>query len=83
MICNIVDSRKNNKKWKSVWGVLEPIENDNSCKGADQASYSDRFVFVEYSPELQFNKLIEWAQSYDGNNTLYVYDIDPSFCAKM
>lgn len=83
MIYNIVDSRKNNKRWKKVWGVIEPSENDNSCREADQAEYSNRGYFIEFSPKLSFHELIEWAQSYDGNNTLYVYDIDPSFCTKI
>lgn len=83
MIFNIVDRRKNNKKFKSVWGVVEPTQSDNSCTDADKVvPYNDVDGFIEFSVEMSFSDLLLWAGAYKGINTLYVYDKDPSICVE-
>ena len=75
MICNIVDHRSNDKKFRKVWGVLEPTENDNACKGADIILYSsNREWFTETSGLMSLSKLLTWANKFSGQNTLYIYD---------
>lgn len=78
MITNIVDHRKNNKQFKEVYGVVEPAHNDNCCAGADKMEFDGRIGFIEFKrTPITYSELLEWASSFDGNNTLYVYSSDP------
>lgn len=79
MITNIVDDRKNNKKWNSVYGTIEPTFHDNSCKDADQAIVdTDRSgICVMTKSPMTLTKLLIWAESFPGENTLYIRNTDP------
>lgn len=85
MITNIVDVRKNSYKFKKVWGVVEPTCNDNSCKDADMSVIDvTRLGFIEWTKtEMLFSDLIEWANKFKGENTLYVYETDPMAITKV
>ena len=79
MITNIVDDRFNDKQWSSVWGTVEPTFHDNSCKWADKAVVdSKRVGFVEFSSSaMTFAELLKWAETFPGENTLYVSNDEP------
>lgn len=84
MIVNIVDSRKNNKKFLKVWGVVEPTSNDNMCFDSDQSECDTaRVGFIEWTTkEDTLQNVIKWAESFQGENTLYLYCEDPMQCKK-
>lgn len=77
MITNIVDRRENSYKWSSLWGVVEPTCHDNSIPGAD-TSPSEQVGFVDYTSEPKtLSELLEWANSINGNMTLFIYNENP------
>lgn len=79
MITNIVDDRKNNKKWKLIWGTVEPTFHDNSCHDADRAeSDTSRLGFIKFTSEpMTMPELLTWANQFPGENTLYLRNTDP------
>jgi len=79
MITNIVDDRKNNKKWKLIWGTVEPTFHDNSCRESDRAEPdSSRLGFIQFtSSAMPLTDILTWANQFPGENTLYLRNTNP------
>lgn len=76
MIWNIVDNLTRRYRWKSVKAIVEALENDNSCKDADQAPSGGTLGVVHYDAleAVSVNEAVTWAMKQPCPVTLYLYD---------
>jgi hypothetical protein len=73
VIANIADKRRNEGRWRCVWGVIEPTAAD--CCG-DGAPWDTEVTCDGYGPAT-LPEVLAWAGRYRGHVTLYVYDHEP------
>ena len=76
MISNIIDRRKRPYRWKSVNAVVEPTRHDNGCADSDLAEDGGGDLLCETLERSSLTGALAWAQGFDGQVTLYLYDDD-------
>lgn len=76
MLCNIVDHRKRRHRWKSVVVIVEATCQDNGVTDADQAAGDPGTVLCEERKGLSLAEAVAWAQGFDMDVTLFIYDGD-------
>jgi hypothetical protein len=76
MIWNIIDRREQPYRWREVYAIVEAVEHDNSCRGADQAPEADPLMVVDYDAleAVSVQEAIAWANEQRCPVTLYLYD---------
>ncbi|WP_425100352.1 hypothetical protein [Tropicibacter sp. S64] len=74
MLCNIIDHRKRRHRWKSVVVILEATAQDNGAADADLAEGDAGTVLCLERKGLSLAEAITWAQGFDVDVTLFVYD---------
>jgi hypothetical protein len=62
---------------------VEPTFGDNHIDGADQATApAPNTPLVDYAPgPMTLTEAVNWAESFHGPITLYLYDSDPGLTA--
>lgn len=75
MIWNIIDRRERPYRWEIVNAVVESVWHDNSCTDSDQAKPDlAREVTYEDRRGISLREAVVWAQTFDADVTLYIYD---------
>ncbi|CUH75447.1 hypothetical protein [Tropicibacter naphthalenivorans] len=74
MLCNIIDHRKRRHRWRNVVGLVEATYQDNGAADADQAEGHPGLVLCEERKGLTLAEAVAWAQGFDVDVTLFIYD---------
>ena len=75
MIANLMDLRERPYRWKSIIAVVESTAKDNDCEDSDRVDAS-LGVQIDYAEKdnISLREAIQWAEKFDGQVTLYLYD---------
>jgi hypothetical protein len=74
-ITNIIDNRKRQYRYLHCDVVIEPTCHDNSCEDSDQSELQELWPMgYADKPNCTLTEAIAWAQSFPGENTLFIYD---------
>lgn len=76
-IANIIDKRTRPYRWKHVTAIVEATFHDNTGVDSDQAESQGDTVDVDYDSleDVSLAEAVAWAQSFEGNVTLFLYDL--------
>lgn len=77
MIVNIIDNRTRPYRWKSITAIVEAAFHDNSVADSDQTESQGGDIDVDYDSleGVSLAEAVAWAQSFEGNVTLFLYDL--------
>jgi hypothetical protein len=76
MICNVLDHRKRQHRWKRVKAIIEPTWHDNSVADADQAEAAATESDYDEQSAISVEAAVAWAHALPYAVTLYLYDED-------
>ncbi len=76
MICNVLDHRKRQHRWKLIKAIIEPTWHDNSAADADQAKPAAGGSDYGERSAISVEAAVAWAHALPYAVTLYLYDED-------
>lgn len=74
MICNIVDRRKREYRWREINAIIEATSHDNGCADSDQQPAADNDMTYDQLEGVSLQEAIVWASKEPSQVTLYLYD---------
>jgi len=76
MICNVLDHRKRQHRWKRIKAIIEPTRHDNSVADADQAEAAAGESVYDERSAISVEAAVAWAHALPYAVTLFLYDED-------